>query len=115
MKVNEIAIAEYKRLCPVSWHKCKGDDERLLYKIIRAVKLGKKIYTYENGCKVIRYECVNFMLDEDGKEIMVIWKDKGRGYVQVRESTKDLYDDIFLHKKYTVEDLYKVTEAINQY
>lgn len=113
MRVNEIAVAEYKRLCPVSWHKCKGDDERLLYKIIRAVKLGKQIYTYDNGCKVIRYQCVNFMLDEDEKEIMVIWKDKGKGYVTVRESTKNLYDDIFLHDKYSVADLKKVMEVIN--
>lgn len=103
MKINGIVKGEYKKKCPVSWHRCKGNEKLLEHKIRRAVDLGEKTYVYENGCYIIRYQVLNFLIDKDNNEIMTMWKDKTRPKVEISEEIKDLYDDIFLHRKISKE------------
>lgn len=89
MKISGVAKGQYKQLCPHSWAKCNGDEKTLLYKIQRAVDLGKTVHTYKNGCKIKRYYYLNILTD--GKEVMTIWKDKTTERFMVSEKRKKRY------------------------
>lgn len=91
LKISGVARGQYKQLCPFSWEKCKGSEPLLSYKIRRAVNLGLKTHTYFNGCRIIRYYYLNFLVSD--KEIMTIWKDTTREQYHISENKKRLYLD----------------------
>lgn len=103
MKISGVAKGQYKQLCPLSWAKCNGDENTLLYKIQRAADLGKTVYTYKNGCKIKRYYYLNILVDD--KEIMTIWKDKSTKPYFVSDKRKNKHREKH-HKQaeYLIED-----------
>lgn len=91
LKINGVVRGQYKQMCSKSWYKCNGDEKELDFKIRRAVDLGKHTYTYKNGCKIIRYHFLNFLIDDN--EIMTMWKDSSRPPYHVSEDLKKEYRD----------------------
>lgn len=92
LKINGVARGQYKQLCPRSWSKCNGDESELSYKIRRAVKLGTETYLYRNGCRIIRYHNLNFLIGDN--EVMTIWRDYSTPPYDVSEELKVSYQDL---------------------
>lgn len=89
LKVSGVAKGQYKQLCPLSWSKCNKNEKTLVYKIRRAVDLGRETHTYSNGCKIVRYYYHNFLVSDS--EIMTMWKDESRQPHNVSEQQKQLH------------------------
>lgn len=106
LKVSGVAKGQYKQLCPLSWDKCKGNEYMMLYKIRRAVDLGKQTHKYQNGCRIVRFHHLNFLVDQN--EIMTIWKDDSRPRVAVNETLKALHKEIVLNQVVPREKLLEI-------
>lgn len=106
LKVNGVARGQYKQLCPMSWGKCNGNEGLLAYKIRRAVDLGKETYTYSNGCKIIRYGALNFLVSRH--EIMTVWVDNSRPVVVVADEEKALHKEIVFDRKFSPEKMMRI-------
>jgi hypothetical protein len=106
LKVNGVAKGQYKQLCQLSWGKCKGNENLLVYKIRRAVDLGTKTHSYNNGCTIVRYYSLNFLVGSN--EIMTIWRDDSRHTVQVKADVKAIHKEIILNQIVPKEKLMEI-------
>lgn len=97
LRISGVTKGQYKQICKYSWHKCNGNEGELSYKIRRAVNLGKQTHVYRNGCQIVRYYYLNFLISED--EIMTMWSDHSCPPYEVSERTKHLYDSLRKNKQ----------------
>lgn len=88
--ISQQAIKQYKKLCPVSSHKSKTDDV-IKYKIGRALVLGQQYETSEWHTKTVLY--YQLELHVKNNAVVNITKSSNKFY-QVKESTKDAYDNM---------------------
>lgn len=101
LTISGVTKGQYKQLCPLSWKKCNNDHTLLNFKIRRAVKLGKHVHTYSNGCKIIRYHSHNFLIS-DG-EVMTMWTDISREPHTVSEASKQMYQKPYYSREIFIQ------------
>lgn len=85
LKVSSIVLNRYKKFCPTSTDKSNNKSE-IEMKIRRAVDLGKTIYKYGNGSRIVRYYHLHFLTDD--KEVMTMWFSQNK-YFKVSENDKE--------------------------
>src|SRR5690348_8337209 len=105
MNIKRSVIESYKVFCPTSTNKCENESE-IIYKIERAVSVGKKSSGKAIGNYIVNYHNLEFHLKRSGNQLVVdrMWIMTGSNfknkYHYVEEQLKQQYDSI--HRKVSV-------------
>jgi hypothetical protein len=93
MKVSGVAIGQWNANC-----KNKEGRRRTIYKILRAIVMGKVSHVYRTKDYIVRYHDLNILVSNKGI-VLSVWRDKTRKQHFVPETFKEQYDYKYTFKQ----------------
>lgn len=95
MKINSLIKKQWGQLCKNKFH----SDLYFEYKIKRAIELGQVTYIYENGCRIVRYYDLNFLIDPKLDEVLTLWRDVSTQPVDISYGLKKAHYQHFISQQ----------------
>jgi hypothetical protein len=92
MKVSGVAIGQWNQIC-----KKKEGIRRTIYKIFRAIVMGKVSHVYKTGDYIVRYYDMNVLVSRTGL-VLTVWRDTETEIHNIPQSIREKYDLETTHK-----------------